>query len=227
MTTTRRIAALSATVTTLMFGASAMAADLAPLAPTPTAEEAIASASPWMLRVRGLGVITHDSGSVDQIPGSNLSYSDSVIPELDITYFFTENFAAELILGTTNAKIDLDGSPDTAVGKAWLLPPTITFQYHFTDLGAFKPYVGAGVNYSLFYNQSEKAGFSNLDVKNDFGVALQAGFDYMLDEHWGVNFDVKKIFLETEWTAEASGTPISGKAKIDPWLIGGGITYRF
>ena len=58
--------------------------------------------------------------------------------------------------------------------------------------------------------------------------ALQAGFDYMLTKNWGVNFDVKKIFLETKWTAthEALGD-LSGKAKIDPWLIGAGVTYRF
>ncbi len=113
------------------------------------------------------------------------------------------------------------------MGKTWLLPPTLTLQYHFTDFGAFKPYIGAGVNYSMFYNQSEKPGFSNLDVKNKFGAAVQVGFDYMLDEHWGVNFDVKKIFLKTDWTAELGGAPISGKAKLDPWLIGAGITYRF
>ena len=84
------------------------------------------------------------------------------------------------------------------------------------------------MNYSLFFNQSEKDGFSNLDVKNDFGWALQAGFDYMLDEHWGLNFDVKKIFLETEWSADHDTLgPLSGKAEIDPWLIGAGVTYRF
>jgi outer membrane protein len=212
-----------------LMGANAMAADLAPPAPAPTVDDAIEAASPWMIRVRGVGVITHDSGSVDQLPGAGLSYSDTVIPELDISYFFTDNIAAELILGTTYAKIDgtggLDGVP---VGKSWLLPPTLTLQYHFTNFGNFKPYFGAGVNYSLFYNQSEKPGFSNLDVKNDFGYALQVGADYMINKNWGVNFDVKKIFLDTKWTAthDLLG-PVSGKAKIDPWLIGAGITYRF
>lgn len=220
--------ALLASVAAMMMVNGALAADLAPLAPAPTAEQAIAAASPWMLRVRGLGVFTNDSGSVDGVPGAGLSYSDTVIPELDISYFFTDNFAAELILGTTYAKINGEGVlAGTPVGETWLLPPTLTLQYHFTDFGAFKPYIGAGVNYSLFYNQSEKPGFSNLDVKNKLGAAVQVGFDYMLDEHWGVNFDVKKIFLKTDWTAELGGTPISGKAKLDPWLIGAGITYRF
>lgn len=214
----------------VFFAFGAAAADLKPAEVAPVAEEAISSPSPWQVRVRALGVITKDDGSINGVPGVGLEYSDTVIPELDISYFFTDNIAVELILGTTYAKINTDGLPggDADVGKAWLLPPTLTLQYHFTDFGAFKPYVGAGINYSMFYNQSDKAGFTNLDVKNDFGWALQAGFDYMLDEHWGVNFDVKKIFLETDWKVDNSPYgPLSGKAKIDPWLIGAGVTYRF
>ena len=98
-------------------------------------------------------------------------------------------------------------------------------QYHLTNLGAFKPYVGAGINYTIFYNQDGKGSFSDIDVEDTFGFALQAGFDYMIDEHWGINFDVKKLFLEPEWTAN-NGT-LSGKAELNPWLIGTGITYRF
>ena len=210
------------------FAFGAAAADLTPVSVAPPAEEPVAASSPWQVRVRGLGVITENRGSVNGVPGSDLSFSDSVIPELDISYFFTDNIAAELVLGTTYANIREDGAVGVPVGRAWLLPPTLTLQYHFTDFGAFKPYVGAGVNYSLFYNQSEKPGFHNLDVENNVGAALQVGFDYMIDQHWGVNFDVKKIFLETKWKADHDVLgPLSGKAKINPWLIGAGVTYRF
>ncbi len=221
------IAALVAGYALFVTGQAA-AADLAQAPLEPVSIETLTARNPWQIRVRALGVITRDTGSIDGVPGSDLSYSDTLIPELDISYFFTDNIAAELILGTTYADIHEDGAVGVPVGKAWLLPPTLTLQYHFTDFGAFKPYVGAGVNYSLFYNQSEKPGFSNLDVKSHLGAALQVGFDYMLDDNWGVNFDVKKIFLKTEWSADHDTLgPLSGKAKIDPWLIGTGITYRF
>lgn len=224
-----RVLSCLAGASVAFFAMGAAAADLAAPQEAPTAYEALSTRSPWQLRVRALGVITEDEGSVNGQPGVGLEYSDTVVPELDITYFFTENFAAELILGTTYAKINTTGAlGDLDVGKTWLLPPSLMLQYHFTDFGAFKPYVGAGVNYSFFYNQSDKGDFSNVDVEDDFGAVLQVGFDYMFDEHWGLNFDVKKIFLETEWTAthDALG-PLSGKAKIDPWLIGAGVTYRF
>lgn len=184
--------------------------------------------SPWQIRVRALGVITQDSGSVNGVAGSDLSFSDSVIPELDITYFFTDNIAAELILGTTYARVHGEGTIAglNQIGKTWVLPPTLTLQYHFTNFGAFKPYVGAGVNYTIFYNQSGDSA-SKLHVKNSFGAAVQAGFDYMIDDHWGVNLDVKKIFLEPDFDVTVGGTKLSGKAELNPWLVGAGITYRF
>ncbi|MBD8893067.1 OmpW/AlkL family protein [Roseibium litorale] len=184
--------------------------------------------SPWQIRVRALGVITQDSGSVNGVAGSDLSFSDTVIPELDITYFFTDNIAAELILGTTYAKVYGEGTISglNQIGKTWVLPPTLTLQYHFTNFGAFKPYVGAGVNYTIFYSQSADSA-DKLHVKNAFGAAVQAGFDYMIDDHWGVNLDVKKIFMEPDFDVTVGGTKLSGKAELNPWLVGAGITYRF
>ncbi|WP_353646041.1 OmpW family protein [Mesorhizobium sp. WSM2239] len=184
--------------------------------------------NPWQIRLRGLGVITEDSGHVNTVSGSDLSYLDTVTPELDISYFFTDNIAAELVLGTTYANIVGQGTIGDLgeIGKVWLLPPTLTLQYHLTDFGAFKPYVGAGVNYTVFYNQD--TGSANaLDVKDTFGGALQVGFDYMLDQHWGLNFDVKKLFLEPEFDVTVAGADMTGKAKLNPWLIGTGFTYRF
>ncbi len=225
---TRRIGALAATTAFLLIGQAAYAADVSPVAePTPEAP-AVSALSPWQIRVRGLGVITNDEGKVNGVPGSDLSYSDSVIPELDITYYFTDNIAAELILGTTRANVYGEGSIDGLgkIGSTWLLPPTLTLQYHFTDFGAFKPYVGAGINYTMFYSQDAKSA-DDLDIKNTFGAAVQVGFDYMVNDHWGLNFDVKKIFLKPDFDVTVGGTDLKGSAKLDPWLIGAGVTYRF
>ena len=206
---------------------SALAADL-PAPHEDAAFSAVSEKSPWQIRVRGLGVITEDNGSVDGVSGSDLSYSDTVIPELDITYYFTDNIAAELILGTTWANVDGEGALDGVdVGDTWILPPTLTLQYHFTNFGQFKPYIGAGVNYTIFYNQDGND-MADLDIENTFGAALQVGFDYMIDDHWGVNLDVKKLFLEPDFDVTTkTGVKLSGTAELNPWLVGGGVTYRF
>ncbi len=207
----------------LAIATSAGAADM-------TAEQtpSMQAQSPWQIRLRALGVIPRDSGRVDGIDGSGLSFSNSVVPELDVSYFFNDNIAAELILGTTKSTVHGEGTISSLgdIGKTWMLPPTLTLQYHVTSLGAFRPYIGAGINYTMFYNQSGKSAQS-LDVKNTFGVAFQTGFDYMLDQHWGLNVDVKKLILRPDFDANVGGSHVSGKANLDPLMIGTGITYRF
>ncbi len=224
-------AAVAGIVTALVAGpaASVKAADLPPAYKAPVVEEA---QSPWQIRVRGLYVMPENGGSVNGVAFSDLTYSDAVVPELDITYYFTKNIAAELILGVTPHDVNGAGSilGLGQIGKVWLLPPTLTLQYHFTDFGAFKPYIGAGVNYTVFFNQSVSNPLvvQELDVHDSWGLALQAGFDFMIDKHWGINFDVKKIFLQPDVTVTlVPNVRLTGGADLNPWIFGTGVTYRF
>ncbi|RTL52178.1 MAG: OmpW family protein [Bradyrhizobiaceae bacterium] len=223
--------ALLATLAAL--GSPAVSADL-PRKPVYKAPPIEYLWNPWQIRVRALGVITRNSGHVDQVASSGLATSDTIVPELDISYFFNKNIAAELILGVTRNHVTGTGSINGLdVGKAWLLPPTLTLQYHFTDFGAFKPYVGAGVNYTWFFDQSAGNSLNNgviitnSHLHNAFAPAVQFGFDYMIDQHWGWNVDAKKLWLRPSWDGVAGSTPITGKVNLDPWLLGTGITYKF
>ncbi|WP_029012081.1 OmpW/AlkL family protein [Niveispirillum irakense] len=163
------------------------------------------------------------------IPG-HVALDSSIIPELDFSYFFTDNIAAELILGTTQHHPKAQATPLGAsvdLGDVWLLPPTLTLQYHFNPKGTVSPYVGAGINYTIFYGEDPGAA---LDTKydNGFGYALQAGVDFALTEKWSFNVDVKKLWLNTNVKVNA-GLPslIKADVDIDPWLIGVGFGYRF
>ncbi|UWU93504.1 MULTISPECIES: OmpW family protein [Bradyrhizobium] len=221
---------------------SVRGADLGP-APVYYKAPPIEPSSPWMIRLRVLGVLPDTAGSSVNVagtpslssPSSGLSLSERAIPELDITYFFTKNVAAELILGATRHHISGNGVlTGLDIGTAWLLPPTLTLQYHFTDFGPLKPYIGAGINYTAFFNQSAAnaslfgLAVTDLHIKNQFGAAVQFGFDYMLDRHWGLNFDVKKLWLRPEYSATVNNAiAVTGRANIDPWLVSGGVAYRF
>jgi len=223
-------------------GVPAQAADL-PVKPVYTKAPPVETWNPWMIRVRALGVLPDASGSTVNVsgvpalssPNSGLSIGNSVVPEVDISYFFTKNIAAELILGVTRHSINGTGTlSNLDIGHATLLPPTLTLQYHFTDFGAFKPYIGAGINYTVFFNQSagnlplNGLSVTQLNVSNSFGAAVQVGFDYMIDRHWGLNFDVKKLYLEPNYSATVNNViPVSGRANIDPWLVAGGVAYKF
>ena len=171
--------------------------------------------SPWMVRVRAVH-LNSDNGGVAGDAG--VSINNKWIPEVDVSYFFTPNFAAELIL-TYPQKHDVRLNGDK-IGSLKHLPPTLLAQYHFTNFGAFKPYVGAGVNYTRFSNVSILDGAVTVK-KNSWGPALQVGFDYALDKNWSLNFDVKKVYIDTTIN---NGI---GKFKIDPILVGVGVGYRF
>lgn len=179
----------------------------------------------WMVRVRAVHI---DSANKDST-GLGLSINNKTIPEFDISYFFTPNFAAELIL-TYPQKHDVRSSAlGGKIGTLKHLPPTLLAQYHFTNFGAFKPYVGAGVNYTRFSSVKWRDDVGALGAsikKSSWGGALQVGFDYALDKNWSLNFDVKKVYMKTDVSVDALGGKV-GDLKIDPILVGVGVGYRF
>jgi outer membrane protein len=187
----------------------------------------------WQVRLRAVGVAPDESATIGVI-GGDVAISNALIPELDFTYFFTEHFAAELILGT--AKHDVQAINTAAgnvdLGSVYLLPPTLTAQYHFytSDKKIFKPYIGAGVNYTLFYNV-ESGAVADVEYDNAIGYAAQLGFDLMLDEKFFINVDAKRLFLSTDVTVDASnlapGLSIPAEVDINPWLFGVGVGMKF
>ena len=183
---------------------------------------------PLLIRLRGIAAIPDESADIEAIDG-DADVGSSVVPELDISYFFTENIAAELILATTNHDVEALGTAlgDVDLGDVWLLPPTVTLQYHFSPRGSVRPYVGAGVNYTFFYEQDPGVAVS-VNYDNGFGFALQAGVDVPINDDYFLNFDVKKIFLNTDVTidAGAAGT-VGADVDLDPLIIGVGVGRRF
>ncbi|MCT9809046.1 outer membrane beta-barrel protein [Acidovorax sp. Be4] len=176
------------------------------------------SESPWMVRVRAVHL---DSANKDST-GLGLAINNKTIPEVDISYFFSPNFAAELVL-TVPQKHDVNSSVAGYLGTLKHLPPSLLAQYHFTQFQGFKPYVGAGVNYTRFSSVKLLGGAA--DVKrNSWGGALQVGVDIPLNKQWSLNVDVKKLYIGTDVSV---GGVNAGSFKVDPVLVGVGLGYRF
>ncbi len=184
-------------------------------------------AGDWLVRGRVASVIPSDGGDILTRAGNTdtgLDVTDvttSVIPELDVSYFFTKNIAAEMIFGTTPHKVKATGGID--VGETWVLPPVLTLQYHFMPDNRISPYVGAGVNYTMFFGEKDKD-LSGFKIHGDWGWALQAGVDYALSGAWSLNLDVKKVFVEPE--ARTSTLKVDD-VNLNPWIVGVGVGYRF
>jgi outer membrane protein len=196
-----------------------------------------------LLRVRAIDVVPNDSSSGikpaggSPVPGSGVSVSSAATVEADISYMWTSNIGMELIAATTSHTIkdngvvvgalDLTGD---VIGVTGVLPPTLTLQYHFNPDGVFRPYVGAGINYTIFYR--EKSGINGLSLKidNSVGAAGQIGVDYSLNSRWFANLDLKYINMKTTAklsNAATGATAYTTDVKIDPWVVGLGIGTTF
>ncbi|MGC4079280.1 MAG: OmpW family outer membrane protein [Rubrivivax sp.] len=188
----------------------------------PMAQAQSEDSGSWIVRARALYL---DSANKDST-GLDLNVDNKTFPEVDITYFWTPNLATELIL-TYPQKHDLK-SGSTKIGSLKHLPPTLTLQYHFTNVQGFRPYLGAGVNYTRFSNVDfdpavEAALKPSID-KNSWGAALNAGFDVPMGGGWLFNVDVKKVQIRTD--VSSAGTKV-GTFKVDPVLYSIGIGKRF
>lgn len=173
---------------------------------------------PWMVRARAVSLQSANGDGT----GLGLSINNKVIPEVDFTYFFTTNVAAELILTVPQQHTLTSSTVGGDIGTLKHLPPTLLLQYHFEASG-YKPYVGAGMNFTR-YSDVELT-VPGAEVRStSVGGALQVGVDVPVGKRLYVNFDIKKVYIDTD--VYLSGAK-QGTFRVDPLLIGVGLGWRF
>lgn len=175
----------------------------------------------WLVRARALSL---DSANKDST-GLDLSVNNKVFPEVDISYFLSPNVALELVL-TYPQKHDIRAG-GTKIGTLKHLPPTLSVQYHF-PMGSFRPYVGAGLNYTNFskvdFIPAIDTALQPSIKHNSVGLALGAGVDFAVGGGWLLNVDVKKVQIRTDVSSFGSKV---GEFKVDPLLFSLGVGKRF
>lgn len=207
----------------------AVAATLIAAAPAAAEDYVPKTAGTWIVNARVTTVAVGDEAPVTASDGSatglSAAVSDDVMPTLGFTYFMTDHLAVEAIAGATRHEVRAQGvGTDVLVHETWVLPPVVSLQYHFDPAARFSPYVGAGVNYMLFWGGDDANGFQ-VDLEDGFGVSLQAGADYALKGPWSLNADVKKVFFETD--ASINGGALKSTVALDPWVVSVGLARRF
>ena len=148
---------------------------------------------------------------------------------LNITYMLADNLGLELLLATPfEHDIQLEGTG--TVGSTKHLPPTLSLQYYFTNNSPLTPYLGAGVNYTVFFDADLKeGGAGSIQLKDSTGVALQLGADYAINNNWGPNLDIRWMDIDTYIeSASAAGAGFVGtNVTIDPMVYSLTALYRF
>lgn len=187
-------------------------------------QPALAASPEWLVKVGAHQVRPdHDNGS---LAGGALKteVADSSRPTFTVEYFVSDSLGIELLASTPfRHDFTLNGA---AAGSTKHLPPTLSAQYHFNPSGAVSPFVGAGVNYTLFFQEKTTGPLAgtSLHFKDSVGVALHAGVDYKLSPKWLATLDVRWIQIDTK--ASVNGAEV-GKVSIDPWVVGAAVGYRF
>lgn len=185
------------------------------------------TAGTFMVRLRALGVLPENKSSSTSLGGS-VETTNQVAPEVDLSYFFTDHLATELIAASTRHEVSASGTAigHVDVGSTYVLPPTLTLQYHFMPHGRLSPYVGAGVTVAWFYDTSPaRPTITKVGFDTAVGPTIQVGVDYNVTGHWFLNADAKQMFLNTR--ARINGGTIRARTSLDPTVIGLGIGYRF
>ncbi|MFO1503180.1 MAG: OmpW family outer membrane protein [Steroidobacteraceae bacterium] len=184
-----------------------------------TAAAAQAGQGDWVTRVRA--TYLHFDNGQNSLP-VKVEADSRVIPEIDFSYYLTDNVSTELVL-TYPQKVDIAVN-NTGAGSVKALPPTLLAQYHFGAAdAAFSPYVGAGLNLTLFSSRSVLNGGAHIS-KSSVGVAGQIGADMALSGAWSLNVDLKYITMNTNVYV---GSTKAGKLDLNPWVASVGIGYKF
>ncbi|WP_184719786.1 OmpW family outer membrane protein [Caulobacter sp.] len=209
---------LSAIAATALAGGVAQAQDFSPNAK-----------GDLIVHVRATQVAPADDAAILTAAGVNSGLKahvkNDVMPTLGFTYFLTDKVAVEAILGTTQHDIRAQGpGTDALVRKQWVLPPVVTLQYHPLPAAKVSPYVGAGINYMLFYSGKNKNGFK-VAVDDGFGYALQAGVNVKLKGDWMLNADIKKVYFSTD--AKINDGALKAKVDLDPLVSSIGFSRKF
>lgn len=171
----------------------------------------------------GLGWVEPTQNS-DTIAG-RIDVDGNLRPTLTVEYFIADRIGIELLASWPfEHDVNLQGAGTVAETKH--LPPTLSLQYHFTNTSAFTPFVGVGLNYTYFFDETGKgplAGVS-VDLDDSWGLALHAGADYAISEKSALRLDVRYIDIETD--VKVGGVEI-GKVKIDPWVFNAAYVIKF
>lgn len=219
------------TIKTLLLAGAAIAATIA--VPAQAAQGDV------LVRLRGIMVAPNEkSGSVlPAFPGEKVKVNNTITPEIDITYMATDHIGFELIAATSRHTVSGVTGTTGTLGKLAAtnaLPPTLTMQYHFLPEGKIRPYIGAGVNYTLFFNNDASSaltgavGKTDVHLSDSFGWAGQAGVDIDLNEKFFLNLDVKYIDIDTKARLSTANAGVQRvKVGLDPLVFGVGVGMRF
>jgi|SRR3954465_12749841 outer membrane protein len=191
-------------------------------------------ASPWFIRIAGLGAFYHSSAEIatsgQLLPGASANVTDNATVTLDFGYSISDNVSALLMVGVPPRPL-INGRGTVAalgqLGDVRYGPVILTGRYSVRESSSFRPYVGAGVAYAIILKNYD-ASVSHLDVHNHFGFALQTGAEFSVVPNWEIFADFKRLWLAVNAQGMlAGGVPVEAHVTLNPSLVSAGVKVRY
>jgi outer membrane protein len=208
----------------IWIGAAALVAGLAAAVPAQAGD----SNGDLQVKVGVTGLLfDNDTTSTSPANLGQAEVNDTVIPTLMINYYLTKNWSVELFCCFAQLNVEGKSGALGGLGKlasTWVFPPMLTAQYHFDGMGAFKPYVGAGVQYIHYFDESSNRAGTSVDIEDSWGFVLQAGADFDMGDGWSLGLDAKKVWEDTKLTYSDG---VVANHDLDPWVLTANLGYRF
>jgi outer membrane protein len=200
-----------------------------------------------IVRAGAISVDPHESsgdiwvGALNSdVAGSKATLDSDTQLGLNFAYMLSNNLGIELLAATPfSHDVGVAGMPggfaglNGKLGELKQLPPTVSLVYYPLDsASAFQPYIGAGINYTWFFDtqlssEAESKGFSGLDMQDSWGLSAQLGMDYLLTDNIMLNAQVRYIDIDTTGTTHILGDKVKVDVEVDPFVYMVGLGYRF
>ena len=195
------------------------------LSPFVTSNSHAVEQGDWLVRFGAVNVSPNDSsGTLSGAPTVGVAVDGDTQIFLNVSYMIKPNIALELLAASPfEHTISATGALSEDIATTKQLPPTLSAQYHFTPKDSFRPYVGAGLNYTTFFDETPTAVISSISLDDSFGLAVQGGFDVDINKDWFANVDLRYINIETTATTNLGTVDV----KINPWVFSAGVGMRF
>lgn len=179
----------------------------------------------WLMRFGAIHVSPNDSsGTLSGAPTVGVGLDSDTQAFANISYMLEDNMALELLAATPfTHTLHATGALSGDIATVKQLPPTLSLQYHFSPTSTVTPYVGAGINYTMFFDEQATAVISSISLEDSWGLALQAGADIDMGNNWFANFDLRYIDIETTATTDLGTIDVT----IDPWVFSAGVGFKF
>jgi outer membrane protein len=196
---------------------------------------AVTSAGDWVLRLRAINISPNESSAKIGDTGSEVAVDSATVPEVDLTYMFTKRLGVEVVAAVADHDLSASGGALSGadLGTVSLLPPTVVAQFHPFPGGLFDFYVGAGVNFTTFYDYDLSGtladiGVTDIEFDDSFGLAGDVGLSIYFGDHLHINGDIKYIQISTDAKIRVgSDTLDTVSVDIDPWVFGLGVGWKF